>query len=141
MLLVDTNVLVDVLEDDPKWADWSIGQLRAQSKIHRLAINPVIYSELSLTFSTVEALDRTIDELGLSMIEIPRPALFLAGKAFVRYRRQGGKKQNVLADFFIGAHAAVSGYPVLTRDARRYAAYFPTLGLVTPQQPSRVDEH
>lgn len=132
MLLVDTNVLVDVLEDDPDWADWSIGQLRAQSKIHRLAINPVIYSELSLTFSTVEALDRTIDDLGLTMIEIPRPALFLAGKAFVRYRRQGGKKNNVLADFFVGAHAAVAGYPVLTRDTRRYATYFSGVSLVSP---------
>ena len=132
MLLVDTNVLVDVLEDDPEWSDWSIGQLRAQSKIHRLAINPVIYSELSLTFSTVEALDRTIDDLGLTMIEIPRPALFLAGKAFVRYRRQGGKKSNVLADFFIGAHAAVAGYPVLTRDTQRYSTYFSGVSLVSP---------
>lgn len=133
MLLVDTNVLVDVLEDDPEWADWSIGQLRAQSKIHRLAINPVIYSELSLTFSTVEALDRTVDNLNLAMIEIPRPALFLAGKAFVRYRRQGGKKQNVLADFFIGAHAAVSRYPILTRDTRRYAAYYSNVTLIAPE--------
>jgi hypothetical protein len=91
MLLVDTNVLADVLEDDPAWADWSINQLRAQSKIHRLAINPIIYSELSLTFSTVEALDQTLDQLGLVMIEIPHPALFLAGKAFARYRRQGAK--------------------------------------------------
>jgi predicted nucleic acid-binding protein len=132
MLLVDTNVLVDVLEDDPEWADWSIGQLRSQSKIHRLAINPVIYSELSLTFSTVEALDRAVDDLGLTMIEIPRPALFLAGKAFVRYRRQGGKKSNVLADFFIGAHAAVSGHPILTRDTRRYASCFSGVRLITP---------
>ncbi len=133
MLLVDTNVLVDVLEDDPEWADWSIGQLRAQSKIHRLAINSVIYSELSLTFSTVEALDRAVDDLGLSVIEIPRPALFLAGKAFVRYRRQGGKKENVLADFFIGAHAAVSRFPVLTRDTRRYASYFTNVTLIAPE--------
>jgi predicted nucleic acid-binding protein len=133
MLLVDTNVLVDVLEDDPEWADWSIGQLRAQSKIHRLAINPVIYSELSLTFSTVEALDRAVDDLGLAVIEIPRPALFLAGKAFVRYRRQGGKKENVLADFFIGAHAAVSRYPILTRDTRRYASYFTNVALIAPE--------
>ncbi|KAF0101832.1 MAG: PIN domain nucleic acid-binding-like protein [bacterium] len=133
MLLVDTNVLVDVLEDDPAWADWSISQLRAQSKIHRLAINPIIYSELSLTFSTVEGLDRTIDDLGLTMIEIPRPALFLAGKAFVRYRRQGGEKQNVLADFFIGAHAAVSRYPILTRDSRRYNTYFSDVKLITPE--------
>ena len=119
MLLVDTNVLVDVLEDDPEWADWSTHQLRAQSKIHRLAINPIIYSELSLTFSTLEALDQALNDLGLVMIEIPRSALFLAGKAFVRYRRQGGTKINVLGDFFIVAHAAVSGYPVLTRDSRR----------------------
>ncbi len=136
MLLVDTNVLVDVLEDDPEWADWSISQLRALSQIHRLVINPVIYSELSLTFSTVDALDRAIDDLGLTMIEIPRPALFLAGKAFVRYRRQGGRKNNVLADFFIGAHAAVAGYTVLTRDTRRYSTYFSGLILVSPESGS-----
>ena len=133
MLLVDTNVLVDVLEDDPQWADWSIGQLRAQSKIHRLAINPIIYSELSLTFSTVEALDETIDDLGLVMIDMPRPALFLAGKAFVRFRRQGGTKTNVLGDFFIGAHAAVSGHTLLTRDRRRYASYFSDVKLIAPE--------
>ena len=133
MLLVDTNVLVDVLEDDPEWADWPIAQLQAQSQIYRLAINPIIYSELSLTFSTVEALDCTIDDLGLTMMEIPRSALFLAGKAFARYRRQGGQKQNVLADFFIGAHAAVSQYPLLTRDTRRYASYFQKVELITPE--------
>lgn len=132
ILLVDTNVLVDVLEDDPEWADWSIGQLRAQSKVHPLAINPIIYSELSLAFSTVETLDDTIANLGLAVLELPRPALFLAGKAFVRYRRQGGKKHNVLADFFIGAHAAVLGCPLLTRDARRYQSYFPSVKLITP---------
>lgn len=132
MLLVDTNVLVDVLENEPEWADWSINQLRAQSKVHPLAINPVIYAELSLTFSTVEALDETIENLGLAVMELPRPALFLAGKAFVRYRRRGGKKNNVLADFFIGAHAAVLGCPVLTRDARRYQTYFPSVTLITP---------
>ena len=133
MLLVDTNVLVDVLQDDPQWADWSIAQLRAQSKIRRLAINPLIYAELSLTFSTVEALDEAIDGLALTMVEVPRGALFLAGKAFVRYRRQGGRKANVLADFFIGAHAAVSGYPLLTRDVRRYVSYFPGVKLISPR--------
>jgi len=132
MLLVDTNVLVDVLEDDPQWADWSIQQLRFQSKIHQLVINPIVYSELSLTFSTVEALDQTIASLGLAMIEIPKPALFLAGKAFVRYRRQGGTKSNVLGDFFIGAHAAVSGLQILTRDTKRYRSYFPSVVLVAP---------
>ncbi len=132
MLLVDTNVLVDVLENDPEWADWSISQLRAQSKVHRLAINPIIYSEMSLTFSTVEALDKTIDALELTMIELPRAALFLAGKAFVRYRRKGGTKTNVLSDFFIGAHAAVTGHHLLTRDTKRYATYFPSVKLIAP---------
>jgi hypothetical protein len=131
-MLVDTNVLVDVLENDPDWADWSVAQLRAQAQIHRLVINPVIYAELSLTFSTVEALDDTLVALQIPVIDMPKPALFLAGKAFVKYRRQGGTKHHVLADFFIGAHAAVAGLPVLTRDVRRYAGYFPTVALVAP---------
>ncbi len=131
-MLVDTNVLVDLLEDDPEWADWSVAQLRAQSQLHRLCINPVIYAELSLTFSTFEALDEVLESLRIPVIELPRPALFLAGKAFVQYRRRGGTKGNVLPDFFIGAHAAVARWPVLTRDASRYASYFPTVALVTP---------
>jgi len=131
-MLVDTNVLVDVLENDPEWADWSIAQLRAQSRVHRLVINPIIYAELSLTFSSVEALERVIDTMALQLLEIPKPALFLAGIAFVQYRRSGGVKNNVLGDFFIGAHAAVSSLPVLTRDARRYKNYFPSVKLVTP---------
>lgn len=130
-MLVDTNVLIDVLEDDPEWADWSIAQLRAQSKVHRLVINPVIYAELSLAFSTVEALDRVLEDMELPVLDLPKPALFLAGKAFVQYRRSGGMKGNVLADFFIGAHAAVSGLPVLTRDVRRFKSYFPTVQLVS----------
>jgi predicted nucleic acid-binding protein len=132
MLLVDTNVLVDVLEDDPQWADWSLAQLRGQAQIHELLINPVIYAELSLTFSKAEALDQAVDGMGLVLREINRPALFLAGKAFVRYRRKGGKKQNVLADFFIGAQAAVLGCPILTRDISRYKTYFPSVSLIAP---------
>ena len=132
-MLVDTNVLVDVLQNDPQWADWSMAQLQAQSKVHRLSINPIIYAELSLTFSTVEALDAVISCMELDLLDIPKPALFLAGKAFVQYRRGGGVKTNVLADFFIGAHAAVSGLPVLTRDTRRYQSYFPSINLVTPK--------
>ena len=132
MLLVDTNVLVDVLEDDPAWADWSVRQLRAQSQVHELLINPVIYAELSLTFDSFQALDDAIEGMGITVKELPRPALFLAGKAFVKYRRGGGSKGNVLADFFIGAHAAVLGCPILTRDARRYRGYFPTVVLIVP---------
>jgi hypothetical protein len=132
MLLVDTNVLVDVLQDDPDWAEWSIGQLRAQAKIHELVIDPVVYAELSLSFSALEALDRVVATMQLTMREIPRPALFLAGKAYLQYRRRGGRESQVLPDFFIGAHAAVEGWPLLTRDAGRFRTYFPGLEVVAP---------
>ena len=98
-MLVDTNVLLDVLEDDPSWADWSLHQLRTQSQLHRLAINPIVYAELSLAFSHVEALDAALQTMELAVLELPRPALFLAGKAFAQYRRRGGVKSNVLSDF------------------------------------------
>lgn len=134
MLLVDTNVLLDVLEDDPAWADWSVRQLRAQAQVHELFINPVIYAELSLAFDAVQALDEAIEGMGISYQELPRPALFLAGRAFVKYRRQGGSKANVLPDFFIGAHAAVLSCGILTRDSRRYRSYFPRVALLAPEQ-------
>jgi predicted nucleic acid-binding protein len=132
VLLVDTNVLIDVLEDDPSWADWSIRQLRAQAQVHELVINPIIYAELSLLFDSVASADKAIDSMGLVFAELPRPALFLAGRAHVKYRQGGGTKNNVLADFFIGAHAAVTGCGILTRDDRRYRNYFPTVALITP---------
>ena len=132
MLLVDTNVLVDVLQDDPQWADWSISQLRAQASVHQLVINPVIYAEMSLSFSTLEALDDVVATMGLELREIPRPALFLAAKAYAQYRKRGGAKQQVLPDFFIGAHAAVEGWALLTRDASRFRTYFPTLEVLAP---------
>jgi predicted nucleic acid-binding protein len=132
MLLVDTNVLVDVLQNDPQWAEWSIGQLRAQAQLRELAINPVVYAELSLSFSTFEALDRVVATMELAMHEVPRPALFLAGKAYLQYRRRGGSKAQVLPDFFIGAHAAVEGWPLLTRDASRFRTYFPGLQVIAP---------
>jgi predicted nucleic acid-binding protein len=132
MLLVDTNVLVDVLQNDPQWADWSIAQLRAQAQLHELAINPVVYAELSLSFSTFEALDRVVATMDLAMHEVPRPALFLAGKAYLQYRRRGGGKAQVLPDFFIGAHATVEGWPLLTRDASRFRTYFPSLEVIAP---------
>ena len=132
MLLVDTNVLVDVLEDEPQWADWSASQMRMQAQAHQLAINPVVYAELSLAFDRSEDLDQVLLSLELELLELPRPALFLAGKAFARYRSRGGPRPNVLADFFIGAHAAVLRCPVLTRDAARYRSYFPSVRLITP---------
>jgi predicted nucleic acid-binding protein len=132
MLLVDTNVLVDVLQDDPQWAEWSIAQLRAQATIHELAINPVVYAELSMSFSTFELLNRTVATMQLTLREVPRAALFLAGKAYLQYRRRGGARAQVLPDFFIGAHAAVEGWPLLTRDAGRFRTYFPGVELVAP---------
>jgi hypothetical protein len=132
MLIVDTNVLVDVLGNDPEWADWSIRQLRSQAQVHELAITPVIYAELSLTFESVASLDSAVAGMQLTMTEPTRDALFLAGKAYVKYRRSGGGKHNVLADFFIGAQAAVSRCGILTRDPKRYRNYFPGVPLVTP---------
>lgn len=132
MLLVDTNVLLDVFGNDPDWAEWSVQQLRAQAQVHELCINPVIWSELSLAFESVQALDRAIADLHFRYLELPRPALFLAARAFVKYRREGGTRSNVLPDFFIGAHAAVLGCSILTRDGRRYRSYFPRLTLIMP---------
>ena len=132
MLLVDSNVLIDVLEDDSEWAAWSITQLRAQSQVHALAINPVIYAETSCAFARIEELERVVAQLQLEVLELPRPALFLAGKAFIQYKRAKGTRQNVLPDFFIGAHAAVTQTAILTRDASRYRTYFPTVKLIAP---------
>ena len=132
MVLVDTNVLLDVVTNHPQWADWSIGQLQAQARVHALIVNPVVYAELSLSFSTIEALDAAVARMALEVREIPRAALFLAGKAFGQYRRRGGAKTQVLPDFFIGAHAAVNGWPLLTRDASRFRTYFPGLVVLAP---------
>jgi hypothetical protein len=136
MLLVDSNVILDVLCDDPTWAQWSREQLRARSLVHPLAINGIVYAEVSIAFNDTDNLDRAIEALGLRVLEIPRPALFLAGKAFLQYRRHGGAKQSILADFFIGAHAAVVGLPVLTRDGQRYRSFFPTVEVISPDRAS-----
>lgn len=132
MKLVDTNVLLDVVTDDPVWADWSIRQLDAASLRDPLGINDVVYAELSVRFQTIEALETVLREARVTVEPMPRSALFLAGKAFERYRKSGGRRTGVLPDFFIGAHAAVSGFALLTRDAQRYRSYFPTIELITP---------
>jgi predicted nucleic acid-binding protein len=132
MILVDTNVLLDVLEDDPEWATWSQGQLDAANATNTLAINPIIYSELSIAFARIEDLEVVIAEASLTVEPIPREALFLAGYAFLGYRRARGIKHSVLPDFYIGAHAAVMQWPILTRDVSRYQRYYPTVPLITP---------
>ncbi len=132
MILVDTNVLLDVVSDHPQWADWSQQQLEAAAIRRRLAINAVIYAELSIGFHRIEEVEAVLARTQIGIEEIPREALFLAGKAFQRYKKRGGTRSGVLPDFFIGAHAAVLGIPLLTRDTRRYADYFPRLELLAP---------
>ncbi len=132
MILVDTNVILDVVEDDPQWAQWSQEQLDRAALNDRLCINAVIYAELSIAYATIEQLEAMLAHARFEMEPIPREALFLAGKAFMRYRRSQGGKTGVLPDFFIGAHAAVAGVSLLTRDARRYRTYFPKLVLIAP---------
>jgi predicted nucleic acid-binding protein len=132
VILVDTNVLLDVFEDDAEWFDWSQDRLDSASATDTLAINPVIYSELSIGFARIEELEAVIKEASLAIEDIPREALFLAGKAFLRYRRSSRTKRSVLPDFYIGAHAAVMQWPVLTRDVSRYRSYFPTVSLIAP---------
>lgn len=133
VILVDTNVLLDVLQNDPQWAVWSQGQLESVALTDRLAINAVIYTELSMAFARIEELEVIIAEVAITVEAIPREALFLAGKVFLDYRRRQGRKHGVLPDFYIGAHAAVCGYPVLTRDVGRYRSYFPSVRLITPE--------
>lgn len=134
MILVDTNVLLDVVQNDPNWAEWSQQQLDAASLSGVLCINPVIYAELSMAFARIEELETVVADGQLQLEEIPREALFLAGKVFLRYRQRNraSTKHNVLPDFFIGAHAAVRGLAILTRDVERYRSYFPTVELISP---------
>lgn len=132
MTLIDSNVLLDLMTDDKRWADWSQVQLEQATSAGRLIINNVIYAEISTRHSTVEAIDAMLRDLDIDLVAIPRTALFLAGKAYLRYRANGGVRTGVLSDFFIGAHAAVERLPLLTRDARRYRSYFPTVELITP---------
>lgn len=133
MVLLDTNVLLDVVQDDPLWGDWSQGQLDAWAARDELGINAVIYAELSIAYARIEELEDAVHAAGLRLLEIPREALFLAGKAFLAYRKQGGTRTGVLPYFFIGAHAAVMGLPLLTREAARYRTYFPGVALITPE--------
>jgi predicted nucleic acid-binding protein len=132
MILVDTNILLDVLENDSEWAAWSQGKLDAAGATDTLAINAIIYLELSIAFDRIEELETVIAEGSITVEIIPREALFLAGKVFLTYRRGRGTKHGVLPDFYIGAHAAVMQWPILTREVSRYRNYFPTVSLITP---------
>ncbi len=132
MTLVDTNVLLDLVMDDPRWADWSQSRLEQAAVAGPVFANDVVYAELSTRFARIEDLDQVLEKMSIEIARTPRRALFLAGKAFLRYRRSGGARSGVLPDFFIGAHAAAEGWSLLTRDARHYRSYFPGVRLIFP---------
>jgi predicted nucleic acid-binding protein len=130
--LVDSCVLLDVITGDERWADWSAGQIATAMDAGRVVINPLIYAEISVGYQTIEELDELLPATDYEREPLPYHAGFAAGKAFLRYRRGGGDKRSPMPDFYIGAHAAVAGYQLLTRDVARYRGYFPTIGIISP---------
>ena len=131
-VLVDSNVLLDVATDDPTWGGWSSSTLARTADEAILVINPLIYAEVSIGFSSIEALEEGLPADLYRRADLPYEAAFLAGKAFLAYRQRGGSRRSPLPDFYIGAHAAAAGYRLLTRDAARYQTYFPKLELIAP---------
>jgi len=131
-VLVDSNVLLDVATNDPEWGEWSSATLERIAHTAVLVINPIVYAEVSIGFAAIEALELALPPSLFRREPLPWEAGFLAGKAFMRYRRRGGTRTWPLPDFYIGAHAAVAGHALLTRDAKRYATYFPRLSIIAP---------
>ena len=136
--LIDSCVLLDVITGDEQWADWSATEIAGAMDAGRVVINPLIYAEVSVGYQAIEELEELLPASDYERESLPYPAGFAAGKAFVRNRRSGGSKRSPLPDFYIGAHAAVAGYRLLTRDARRYRTYFPTIEIIAP--PSSADD-
>ncbi len=132
-LLVDSNVILDVFLDDPHWADWSESVLAHHSVHATLYINSIIYTEVSVGFAKIERLESSLARGGFRMLDIPKEALFLAGKAYLAYGKGRGAKKSPLPDFYIGAQAAVFSLDLITRDVSRYRTYFPTVGLICPE--------
>jgi hypothetical protein len=131
-ILVDSNVILDVFLNDLKWADWSETKLDEYSDLTTLYINSIIYSEISIGFNLIEDLESAISNANFQLLEIPKEALFLAGKVYLEYKKRKGMKRTPLPDFFIGAQAAVLNLELLTRDVSRYETYFPTVKLIAP---------
>ncbi len=132
MTLVDTNVMIDLTSEQAQWSEWSIDQLTDARLKGDVFINDVVFAELASRYDELATLEMHVTQFGLSLRRIPRSALFRAGKAYAVYRKAGGERLNVLADFFIGAHAVEAAVPLLTRDPKVYRTYFPTLELITP---------
>lgn len=133
-VFVDSCVLLDLFTDDESWADWSEGILEKYSQTNTLYINSIVYTEISIGFNKVEEVESAINELGIKVLEMPREALFLTGKAFLKYRKNKGNKTSPLPDFFIGAHASVSSFGLITRDLAKYKTYFPQIKLIHPHE-------
>ena len=131
-VLIDSNVLLDLMTEDPRWFSWSSKALANAAETLRLVINPIIYAEVSIRYSQIEDLDAALPKAMIDREPVPYEAAFLAGKAFRVYRQRGGTKRSTLPDSFIGAHASIAGYSLLTRDANRYRTYFPKLVLIAP---------
>jgi predicted nucleic acid-binding protein len=131
-VLIDSNVLLDVLTDDPRWSSWSADALADQAERDVLAVNPIIYAEVSIGFDRIEELDAALPAATFHRLPLPWEAAFLAGKCYLKYRKRGGTRSAPMPDFYIGAHASVAGMAVLTRDAARYRTYFPKLRLISP---------
>ncbi len=131
-VFVDSCVLLDLFTDDPNWADWSENMLDKYSQTNTLYINSIVYTEVSIGFNKIEEVEMAISQLGIKVLEIPREALFLTGKVFLKYRKNKGTKKSPLPDFFIGAHAIVSKFDLITRDSMKYKTYFPQLKLIHP---------
>jgi predicted nucleic acid-binding protein len=131
-VLVDSNVLIDVAEDDPVWGDWSRAALERVADASLLLVNPIIYAEVSVGYARVEEIERFMPAVLYRREPLPYEAAFLAGKVFLQYRKRGGQARSPLPDFYIGAHAAVCGHRLLTRDATRYRTYFPRLDIIAP---------
>ena len=132
-VLVDANVILDVVTEDPAWFAWSSETLARAADRSRLAINPIVYAELSAGFERIEELDVAVPASAFTRLPLPYDAGFLAGQCFLHYRRAGGDRRSPLPDFYIGAHAAIAGMPLLTRDVRRYRTYLPQLSLIAPE--------
>jgi len=134
-VMVDSNVLIDVIENDPHWAEWSMAQLEAAMLDGGLVINPIIYAEIAAGFDDIESLEAAIAPFRLIREPLPWEAAFMASQAFKRYRKRGGKKRSPMPDFYIGAHASLGGYRLLTRDPLRYREYFSRLEVIAPDAP------
>lgn len=132
-VLVDSNVILDVATEDRRWGDWSAAALERAADDSILVINPLVYAEVSVGFATIEELDEALPAEQFRRDSLPYEAAFLAGKCFVEYRRRGGRRTAPLPDFYIGAHAAIAGLRLLTRDTKRYRTYFPRLDLIAPE--------